>query len=160
MISVTIAVSNTQGQIHCLALVTGKWHYSDCLAFHQWRQALFFLFECQCIQHEIANWGHYIFTSPNGNGTAILRGHPSHAKVSPLAVQREYFHFSVVFKTLSIGPAPGIEPATSRSAVKRSTDWANPAADYSSLKVGSRTSPKHTLSWRGAQPLLWGVSPA
>ena len=26
------------------------------------------------------------------------------------------------FKTLSIGPAPGIEPATSRSAVKRSTD--------------------------------------
>ena len=26
------------------------------------------------------------------------------------------------FKTLSNGPAPGIEPATSRSAVKRSTD--------------------------------------
>ena len=49
MISVTIAVSNTQGQIqslmaasNCLALVTGKWHYSDCLAFHQWRQVLFF----------------------------------------------------------------------------------------------------------------------
>ena len=32
------------------------------------------------------------------------------------------------FKTLSIGPAPGIEPATFRSAVKRSTDWAYPAA--------------------------------
>ena len=34
------------------------------------------------------------------------------------------------FKTLSIGLAPGIEPATSRSAVKstRSTDWANTAA--------------------------------
>ena len=31
-------------------------------------------------------------------------------------------------KTLSIGPIPGIEPATFRSAVKRSTDWANPAA--------------------------------
>ena len=31
------------------------------------------------------------------------------------------------FKTLSVGPAPGIEPATSRSAVKRSTNWANPA---------------------------------
>ena len=58
-------------------------------------------------------WGHYIFTSPNGDGTAILRGHPSHGKVSPLAVQREYLHFSVIFKTLSIGPAPGIEPATS-----------------------------------------------
>ena len=29
------------------------------------------------------------------------------------------------FKTLSICPTPGIEPATFRSAVKRSTDWAN-----------------------------------
>ena len=27
-----------------------------------------------------------------------------------------------------MGPVQGIEPATSRSAVKRSTDWANPAA--------------------------------
>ena len=32
--------------------------------------------------------------------------------------------FLSYFKTLSIGPVPGIEPATSRSAVKRSTDWA------------------------------------
>ena len=30
--------------------------------------------------------GDTIFTSPTGDGTAILRGHPSHAKVSPLAV--------------------------------------------------------------------------
>ena len=58
--------------------------------------------------------GDTIFTSPNGDGTAILRGHPSHAKVSPSAGQRKYLHFSV------IGPAPGMEPATSRSAVKRS----------------------------------------
>ena len=41
------------------------------------------------------------FTSPIGDGTGILRGHLSHAKVQPLAVQREYFHFSVIFKTLS-----------------------------------------------------------
>ena len=34
-----------------------------------------------------------ILTSANGDGTAILRGHPSHAKASPLAVQREYLHF-------------------------------------------------------------------
>ena len=40
---------------------------------------------------------------------------------------KEYLHISVIFKTLSIGPPPGIEPATSRSAVKRSTDCANPA---------------------------------
>ena len=54
--------------------------------------------------------------------TDILHGHPSHAKVQPPAGQRKYLHFLVIFKTLSIGPAPGIEPATSRSAVKRSTD--------------------------------------
>ena len=36
--------------------------------------------------------------------------------------------FLSYFKTLSIGPAPGIKPATSRSAVKRSTNWANHAA--------------------------------
>ena len=36
--------------------------------------------------------------------------------------------FLSYFKTLSIGPVPEIEPATSCSAVKRSTDWANPAA--------------------------------
>ena len=47
----------------------------------------------------------------------------------PLAVQREYLHFSVVLKTLSIGPTLGIEPMTSCSVVKCSTDWATcPAA--------------------------------
>ena len=78
--------------------------------------------------------GTLYFTSPNGDGTTILRGHPGHAKVQPSAGQRKYLHFSVIFKTLRIGPAPGIEPATSRSAVKRSTDWANPAAvNWSSI---------------------------
>ena len=38
------------------------------------------------------------FTSRNGDGTAILRGHPSRAKVQPLAVQREYLHFSVILR--------------------------------------------------------------
>ena len=32
--------------------------------------------------------------------TAISRGHPSHAKVWLLAVQREYLHFSVIFTFL------------------------------------------------------------
>ena len=72
--------------------------------------------------------GTLYFTSPNGDGTAILRGHPNHAKFQPPPGQRKNLHFSVIFKTLSIGPAAGIEPATSRSAVKRATDWANPAA--------------------------------
>ena len=36
--------------------------------------------------------------------------------------------FLSYFKTPSIGPAPGIELATSHSTVKRSTDSTNPAA--------------------------------
>ena len=39
--------------------------------------------------------------------------------------------FLSYFKTLSIGPAPGMEPATSRSAVTRPTDWANTIRFYS-----------------------------
>ena len=56
-------------------------------------------FECQCIQHESTNWGHYFFTSPTGDGTAILRGHLSHAKVQPFAGKRQYLTAkqSVVF---------------------------------------------------------------
>ena len=42
--------------------------------------------------------GDATFTSPTGDGTAILRVHPSHAKVKPLAVQREYLHFSVILR--------------------------------------------------------------
>ena len=38
------------------------------------------------------------FTSPNGDGTTILRGHPSHAKVQPPAGQRKYLHFSVILR--------------------------------------------------------------
>ena len=63
-----------------------------------------------------------IFTSPTGDGTAILRGHLSHAKVQPLCRAKGVPSFLRYFKILSVGPPPGIEPATSRSAVKRSTD--------------------------------------
>ena len=58
-----------------------------------------------------------ILTSPTGDGTTLLRGQQSHPEVQPLAVQ-----FLSYFKTLNIGPAQGIKPATSRSAVKRSTE--------------------------------------
>ena len=37
--------------------------------------------------------GDTIVTSPTGDVTAILRGHPSHARVYPFAVQRKYRHF-------------------------------------------------------------------
>ena len=42
--------------------------------------------------------GDTILTSPTGDGTAILRGHPSHAKVQPFAGQRKYLHFSVILR--------------------------------------------------------------
>ena len=64
-----------------------------------------------------------IFTSPTGDGTATEPG-------EGLAICRVKAVPSLLshFKTLSIGSVPGIEPATSRSAVKRSTNWANPAS--------------------------------
>ena len=64
------------------------------------------------------------FTSLTGDGTAILRGHPSHASRSQC--EGSVFILSY-FKALSIGPAPAIKPMTSRSAVKGSTDRVNPA---------------------------------
>ena len=38
------------------------------------------------------------FTFPTGDGTAILRGHLSHAKVSPFAGQKQYLYFLSYFK--------------------------------------------------------------
>ena len=61
--------------------------------------------------------GPLYFMSPTEDGTAILRGHPSDAKVSPLALQREWLHFSVILRPWVLIRPPGIEPATSRSAV-------------------------------------------
>ena len=42
--------------------------------------------------------GDTIFTSPTGDGIAILRGHPSHAKGYPFAGQRQYLHFFVILR--------------------------------------------------------------
>ena len=81
------------------------------------------------LQHESANWGHYINVSywrPDRHFTWS-----SEPREGPAACRaKEVPSFLSYFKTLSIGQAPGIEPATSRSAVKRSTDWANPAVVY------------------------------
>ena len=46
------------------------------------------------------------------------------------------------FKSLSVGPVPGIEPATSGSAMKRSADWANPAAYFENLQRDTKTKTK------------------
>ena len=56
--------------------------------------------------------GDTVFTSPTGDGTAILRGHPSHERRSRHLQGKAVPLFLSYFKTLGIGPAPGIEPAT------------------------------------------------
>ena len=50
-----------------------------------------------------------IFMSPTGDRTAILRGHPRHAKVVGCSA-KGIPSIPSYFKTLSIGPAPGIKP--------------------------------------------------
>ena len=76
------------------------------------------------LEVESTNWGHYFYVSywrrdrhvtwssqpPEGPSACSAKGLPSF---------RSYF---VVIKDLESGTVPGIEPATSRSAVKRSTD--------------------------------------
>ena len=70
-----------------------------------------------------------VVTSPTGNGTVAIIGHPSHAKVQPFVGQRPYsrLHF---WGILTYGPVPGIESALSRSAVKRYIGWASPAVVF------------------------------
>ena len=64
-----------------------------------------------------------ILTSPTGDRTAILRGYPSKPREG-LAIcnAKGVPSFLSYFTTLSIGLVSGIEPATSGSAVKRSTN--------------------------------------
>ena len=71
--------------------------------------------------------GDTIFTSPNGDETAIFKWSSEPREGLAACSAKDVPSFLSHFKTLSNGPAPGIEPATFRSAVKRSTDWANPS---------------------------------
>ena len=80
-----------------------------------------YLFECQVFSTKVLigdtifyvfQWRrdrHFTWSSEPREGPAACRA-------------KEVPSFLSYFKTLSIGPASGIEPATSRSAVKRSTD--------------------------------------
>ena len=65
-----------------------------------------------------------IFTSPTEDGRRNRRfTWSSEPREGPAACRAKGVpSFLSYFKTLSIGPAPGIEPATSRSAFKSSTD--------------------------------------
>ena len=65
--------------------------------------------------------GDTIFTSSTGDGTAISTWSSEPREGPTVCSAKAVSSFLSYFKTLSIGPAPGIEPATSRFAVKRST---------------------------------------
>ena len=75
-----------------------------------------------------SSWGHYFYISLWRRDRHFETWSSEPCEGLPVCSARQNLSFSVTFKTLSIDPAPGIEPATSRSAVKRSTDWANHAA--------------------------------
>ena len=88
------------------------------------------LCECQGIQYESTNWWHYFHVSNRRRDCHFTQSSEPREGLAACSAKGVPSLLSY-FKTLSIGPAPGIEPATSRSAVKRSTDWANPAGDFS-----------------------------
>ena len=70
---------------------------------------------------ESANWGDYINVSYWRRDRHFTWS--SEPREGPAACSAKGVpSFLSYFKTLSIGPVPGIEPATSRSAVKGSAD--------------------------------------
>ena len=78
--------------------------------------------------------GDTIFYVSSWSPVSILRGHPSHAKVYPFAVQREYLHFSVILRPWVLVRRQESNPRPPALQSTRSTDWANTAAvivDYS-----------------------------
>ena len=77
--------------------------------------------------------GPLYFTSPTEDGTAILRGHLSHAKVSSLALQREWLHFSVILRPWVLVRPRESNPRPPALQSTRSTDWANTATVFPSV---------------------------
>ena len=71
--------------------------------------------------------GDTIFMSPTRDGTAIFTWSTAPREGLAAYNAKGVSSFLSYFKSMSIGPALGIEPATFCSAVKRFTDWANPA---------------------------------
>ena len=61
-----------------------------------------------------------IFMPGTGDRTAILRGHPRYSKVVACSAKGIPSIHSY-FKTLGIGPAPGIKPTSFHSGVKLTT---------------------------------------
>ena len=77
--------------------------------------------------YESTNWGHYFYVS-NWRRDRHFTWSSETREGLAICKIKEVPSFLSYFKTLSIGLVSGIESATSRSAVKRSTNWANTAA--------------------------------
>ena len=92
--------------------------------------------------------GDTIFKSPAGDGTTILRGHQSHAKL--FAGQRQYFHFSVMLIpwVLVWSQESNLRPPALQSSTL--TNWANPL-----LRFGNTI---HFISERSAMWIWWNGS--
>ena len=84
------------------------------------------LFECHCIWNESATLGHYCYVPSWRRGRHFTWSSKPREGLAACTA-KGVPSFLSYFKTLSIGPAPGIEPATSCSVVKCSADWDNPA---------------------------------
>ena len=69
-------------------------------------------------------WGHYFYVSYGRWDHHFRRSSEPHK--------------GLFFMTLSFGQVHGIEPVTSRSTVKLSTDWANPAAVKKSKNIAKK----------------------
>ena len=90
--------------------------------------------------------GPLYFTSPTEDGTAILCGHPSHAKVSPLALQREWLHFSVILRPWVLVRPRESNPRPPALQSTRSTDWANTATFRAcAINLTEKPSPELTV---------------
>ena len=112
--------------------------------------------QCQCIQHLSTNWGHYFYVSywrrdrhftwscQPREGLAVYRGN-----VVP--------SFLSYFKIPSTVPVPRIGPRTSRSAIKRPTNRANPAAVDYYVQHERSTGPE--LHWTELGPWLLILNP-
>ena len=89
------------------------------------------------LEYERINWGDYFFVFKerlNSHFTWSSEPREGLAACSAKGVPSFLSYFN-----LSFCPVPGFEPATSRSTVKRTTDWANPAERTWGRKAWLRT---------------------
>ena len=94
--------------------------------------------------HNTGNYMPYSLTSPAshysedaGDGAYGLSSLSEKTRISnhlQMSLQRQHILLSY-FKTLSVGPVWGHEPETSRTVVRRSTNWANRSAEKDYIQV-------------------------